>query len=431
MAGRKWTFARVMAASLLSALAALLLTVAWLNLRAPPRQLGKVLEHHHGVTHPQFLHELGALLGPPVAQGNRVEDLHNGVEIFPAMLEAIASAQASITFETYIYWSGEIGDRFSELLSERARDGVAVHVLIDWVGSQNMDTGQLERMREAGVEIEYYHPLRWYHLSRMNQRTHRKLLVVDGRVGFTGGVGIADKWLGDARSPEEWREVHFRVEGPVVAQMQGVFVSNWIKTTGKVLQGPRYFPPVRLAGGMPAQMFSSSPTGGSESMHLMYLKAIASAERSIDLGASYFVPDALANQALVEALERGVAVRIILPNDHTDVPAVRWASRGGWGPLLEAGALIAEYQPTMYHVKMLVIDDHLVSVGSTNFDNRSFKLNDEANLNVYDAQFGARMRAVFEADLAQARPVTLEEWRDRPAWQKTKDWMIQLIRPQL
>jgi len=255
--------------------------------------------------------------------------------------------------------------------------------------------------------------------------------VVDGRVGFTGGVGIADEWLGDARNPDEWRELHFRAEGPVVAQMQGVFASNWTKTTGTVLQGEEYFPPPRLVGGMPAQMFSSSPTGGSESMHLMYLLSIASAERSIDLAASYFVPDELARRSLVHAMERGVRVRILLPNEHIDAGVVRYASRAQWGELLEAGAEIWEFQPTMYHVKMLVVDSLLVSVGSTNFDARSFKLNDEANLNIYDAGFGTRMVEVFERDLEHAEPITLEAWRNRPVHKRVKDRISSLLSPQL
>lgn len=428
---RRFTLGRVIVLCLASAGLVVFLTLLWLNLSAPPRQLGEVLEHRYSVADRQFLHELGALLGPPVALGNDVKDLHNGVEIFPSMLEAIESAERTITFETYIYWSGEIGERFTQALVERARAGVRVHVLIDWVGSQKMEAEKIQAMQDAGVDVRYYHPLRWYHLSRMNNRTHRKLLVVDGRVGFTGGVGIADEWMGDARNPDEWRELHFRVEGPVVAQMQGVFASNWTKTTGTVLQGEEYFPPPRLAGGMPAQMFSSSPTGGSESMHLMYLLSIASAERSIDLAASYFVPDSLARESLVEAMQRGVRVRILLPNKHIDAGVVRYASRAQWGELLEAGAEIREYQPTMFHVKMLVVDALLVSVGSTNFDARSFKLNDEANLNIYDAGFGARMVEVFERDLELADPITLEEWRNRPLYQRVKDRVSSVLSPQL
>ncbi|TXK65647.1 cardiolipin synthase [Alkalisalibacterium limincola] len=428
---RRFTLGRVLVLCLASAGLVVFLTLLWLNLSAPPRQLSEVLEHRYSVSDRQFLHELGALLGPPVALGNDVQDLHNGVEIFPAMLEAIESAERTITFETYIYWSGEIGERFTRALVDRARAGVRVHVLIDWVGSQKMEAEKIQEMEDAGVEVRYYHPLRWYHLSRMNNRTHRKLLVVDGHVGFTGGVGIADEWLGDARNPDEWRELHFRVEGPVVAQMQGVFASNWTKTTGTVLQGEEYFPRPRLAGGMPAQMFSSSPTGGSESMHLMYLLSIASAERSIDLAASYFVPDELARESLVQAMERGVRVRILLPNEYIDAGVVRYASRAQWGELLEAGAEIREYQPTMFHVKMFIVDALLVSVGSTNFDARSFKLNDEANLNVYDAGFGARMVEVFERDLALGDPITLEEWRNRPLYQRVKDRVSSVLSPQL
>jgi cardiolipin synthase len=272
----------------------------------------------------------------------------------------------------------------------------------------------LRHMREAGVEIEFYHPLRWYHLGRFNNRTHRKLLVVDGRIGFTGGVGIADQWLGDARDEGEWRDSHYQVEGPVVAQMQAAFLDNWITISGRVLQGERYFPPLTPLGDADAQVFTSSPTGGGDSMQLMYLLSIAAAQRSIDLSAAYFVPDDLTRAVMLDAMKRGVRVRILVPGEHMDVELVRKASRAGWGELLEAGAQIHEYRPTMFHCKMLVVDGVLVSVGSTNFDNRSFRVNDEANLNVYDREFAARVTGVFEADLTRAHRVTLEEWRHRP-----------------
>jgi cardiolipin synthase len=232
---------------------------------------------------------MGVMLGPQIVDGNRFDALLNGDQIFPSMLKAIRGAQKTVTFETYIYWSEAIGKEFADALSERARAGVKVHVLIDWVGSSKMDQSYLATMKQAGVEVEKYHPLRWYNLGRMNNRTHRKLLIVDGRVGFTGGVGIAGQWTGNAQDQEHWRDSHFRVEGPVVAQMQAVLLDNWTKTTGKVLHGPDYFPALEPAGTGRAQMFSSSPTGGSESMHLMYLLAITAAQRSIHLSSSYFV----------------------------------------------------------------------------------------------------------------------------------------------
>ncbi|HEX7770367.1 MAG TPA: phospholipase D-like domain-containing protein, partial [Dokdonella sp.] len=330
-----------------------------LNFATSEKKVERKIEHRYAIADPQYLREMSVLLGPAVVGGNRVTALQNGVQIFPAMLEAIRSARTSITFETYIYWSGEIGEKFTEALSERARAGIPVHVTIDWVGSIKMEQDLLDRMEEAGVHVVRYRPLHWYNISRMNNRTHRKLLVVDGRIGFTGGVGIADQWQGDAGDPEHWRETHFRIEGPVVAQLQAAFNDNWIKTTGEVLNGETYFPPLRHEGEMPAHLFMASPSGGSESMHLMYLMAIAAAERSIDLEAAYFVPDELIIKALLAARQRGVRVRVILPGKHIDSDTVRLASKAHWGELLLGGVEIHEYQPTMMHNKLLIVDGEM------------------------------------------------------------------------
>jgi len=401
------------------------------NLMGPEKQIERRIERLYALEDPRFRQELGVLLGPPFLNGNHVQTLLNGDEIFPPMLEAIQSAKVSITFETFIYWSGDIGQAFADALAERARAGVKVHVLLDWIGSAKMDDRLLDLMKAGGVQVHRFHPPHWSNLDRMNNRTHRKLLVVDGRVAFTGGVGIAPQWTGNAQDPDHWRDTHFRVEGPVVAQMQAVFLDNWIKVTGDMLHGPDYFPELATAGTSSAQMFSSSPTGGSESMHLMYLLAITSASRSIDLSAAYFVPDELTMKALQAAIGRGVRLRIVLPGEHIDSETVRHASRAMWGPLLAAGATIAEYRPTMYHCKVLIVDDLLVSVGSTNFDNRSFKLNDEATLNILDADFARAQTAIFEADLALAHQVTLEEWTSRPLRERLYERLASLIRSQL
>lgn len=408
----------------LSAVAAAILVVVGLNLMPVEKQLDRKLEHRYRLNDPQFRREMSYLLGPTIVPGNRVTRYSNGNQIFPAMLAAIRAAKQSITFETYIYWSGDIGREFASALAERATAGVKVHVMLDWLGSVKMDAALIDVLKESGVEVQRYHPLSWYHLGRINNRTHRKVLVVDGRIAFTGGVGIADKWNGDAQDPDHWRDEHFRIEGLAAAQAQAVFLDNWIKVTGTVLQGETYFPPIDAAGKADAQMFSSSPQGGSESMLLMYLLAIAAAENSIDLSASYFVPDDLTRGALFAALERGVVLRIIVPGKHIDTDMVRMASRAKWGPFLEAGALIHEYEPTMFHCKIMVVDHYLVSVGSTNFDNRSFSLNDEANLNVFDQTFAAAMTQVFEADLLNAKRVTLEVWQDRPLHQRLREILV-------
>jgi len=414
-----------------ASLLTLVITVIAFNFIGGEKKIERRIERLYGLEDPRFLQELGVLLGPQFLAGNRLRVLKNGDEIFPAMLEAIRSATTTITFETYIYWSGDIGREFTQALADRARNGVKVHVLLDWVGSAKMDDALLDAMRSAGVQIHKFHPPHWSHLGRLNNRTHRKLLVVDGRIGFTGGVGIAPLWTGRAQDPEHWRDTHFEVEGPVVAQMQAVFLDNWIKVSGEVLHGPAYFPPLAAAGSSLAQVFSSSPSGGSENMQLMYLLAITAASRSIDLSAAYFVPDELSSNALVAAMKRGVKLRIVVPGPHMDSETVRGASRARWGPLLAAGALIAEYQPTMYHCKVMVVDGLLVSVGSTNFDNRSFRLNDEATLNIVDAAFAAHQTQIFEDDLKLARAISLADWRQRPWRERVAERFASLLASQL
>jgi len=415
----------------LSVLATVVAGLLVLNFSPGEKKIDTQLTRMYDTDDPQFRRSLGVLLGPPIVEGNHVDVLLNGDQIFPAMLDAIRSAKKTVDFETYIYWSGSIGKEFTEALAERARAGVKVHVLLDWIGSMKISDKEIDAMRQAGVELHRYHKPIWWKLARLNNRTHRKLLIVDGHVGFTGGVGIADKWRGNAQDPEHWRDTHYRVEGPVVGQMQAVFNDNWTKATGAILDGANYFPALAARGGMPAQMFSSSPTGGSESMHLMYLMAITAARHTIHLSNSYFVPDELAVKALVAAAKRGVEVRIIVPGPHIDAEVVRVASRDRWGELLAAGVKIAEFQPTMYHVKGLIVDSLLVSVGSTNFDNRSFILNDEANLNVLDAGFAKQQEAVFEDDWRHAKPFTLQQWQQRSWGEKVLGRLTDLFDGQL
>ena len=415
-----WTFVLTLAA-----------TLVVLNFTSGEKKLEEQVKHEYALHDPQYQRALGVMLGPPITGGNRFQALYNGDQIFPPMLAAIRGARQSITFETYIYWSGDIGRAFADALAERARAGVKVHVLLDWLGSAKVDETFISEMQGAGVEIRKFHKPAWYDIARMNNRTHRKLLVVDGRVGFTGGVGIAPAWTGHAQDAEHWRDSHFKVEGPVVAQMQAVFMDNWVKVSGDVLHGSRYFPAIEPVGEGRAQMFSSSPSGGSESMHLMYLLSIAAATRTIDLSSAYFVPDELTVRALVAAMQRGVRLRIITPGPIIDSQTVRGASRASWGPLLEAGAQISEYQPTMFHCKVFTVDGLLVSVGSTNFDNRSFRLYDEANLNIYDERFAAAQTQQFEADLKQSRSLSLEAWRERPLSEKALEHLASLLSAQL
>jgi cardiolipin synthase len=430
VAGR-WTRKRMTWTIVVTVILTVLTVAIAMNFATPEKKLEHVIAHRYSVDDPQFRREMGVMLGPAIVPGNKVGALQNGDEIFPAMLAAIRSAKKAITFETYIYWSGHVGQEFADALSERAKAGVRVDVTIDWAGSISMDQKQLAEMQQAGVRVERYRPLHWYTISRLNNRTHRKILVVDGRVGFTGGVGIGDPWQGHAQDPDHWRDIHFRVEGPVVAQMQAAFNDNWIKTSGEVLNGVDYFPPLEPAGDMDAQMFLSSPASGAESMHLMYLLALAAAEHSIDLEAAYFIPDELISKALIAARKRGVKIRVLLPGKNTDSDAARMASKAAWGPLLQAGVEIYEYNPTMFHNKMLIVDHLLVSVGSTNFDLRSFQLNDEASLNVYDPTFAHAMTEVFEKDLEPTTRYTYATWARRGWREKFEEKFIQPIKSQL
>ena len=418
-------------AILITFVATIAAVVLFLNFTTGEKKVESKVERLYGIADPNFARAMGVLLGPTILGGNRFEALLNGDRIFPAMLSAIRTAQKSITFESYIYWSGAIGKKFADTLAERARAGVKVHVLLDWVGSAKMDAALIEDLQQAGVQVRRFHQPHWVNLARMNNRTHRKILVTDGSVGFTGGVGISDLWTGDAQDPEHWRDSHFKVEGPVVAQMQAVFLDNWIKVTGAVLHGPDYFPELKPAGKGAAQMFSSSPEGGSESMQLMYLMAITASQKTIDLSSAYFLPDPLVMHTLLDAVKRGVKMRIIMPSHHTDSKIVRAASRSLWETLLGAGAELYEYQPTMYHCKVMIVDTHLVSVGSTNFDNRSFRLNDEANLNIYDPDFALAQTEIFRTDLSRSKRITLEAWRNRPWWERVFEQLAARISAQL
>jgi cardiolipin synthase len=401
------------------------------NLSLGDKKIDTSVRSLYGVGDPQFVRTMNVMLGPALVPGNRTRALVNGDEIFPEMLEAIRGARKTITFEMYIYWKGSIGDQFTAALEERARSGVKVHVLIDALGSQKIEKKVISRLRDAGARVELYNPVRWDTIARMNNRTHRKILVIDGAVGYTGGVGIGDEWSGDAQDPNHWRDTHFRLEGPAVAQMQAAFMENWIEVTGEVLHGPEYFPELRSVGGELAQFVVSSPGGGGESAQLLYLMSIAAARRSIQLSAAYFVPDDNEVRQLVEARERGVRVQIIVPGPATDSAAVRRASRSTWGELLRAGVEIYEYQPTFYHVKVMTVDGLWVTVGSTNFDTRSFSTNDEANLNVYDRAFAAEEERIFERDLERSRRITLEEWEGRPLREKLWEYAAGLLSSQL
>lgn len=377
-----------------------------------------------------FRRALGVLLGPSILPGNTIRILMNGDETFPAMLDAIDAAKTSVTFESFIF-RDEIGGEFCRALTDAAKRGVRVHILLDWIGSRTMDQDLLKATQEAGAQVRIYHELSWYHWRRINNRTHRKLLIVDGVKGYTGGLGIGHEWTGHGQDPQHWRDTHYEVTGPVVAQMQSVFVDNWIKATGEVLHGDVYFPTLEPTGTMDAQMFSSSPEGGSSSLHLMVLLAIAAATKTIDIENSYFVPDELTIKTLIAARKRGVRIRVLVPSRHTDAKFGRWASQALYAELLKAGIEINEYEPTMLHCKIMVVDGRWTSVGSCNFDDRSFRLNDEANLNIFDEDFARRQLEDVERDFARSRRIVRGRWAQRSLIKRILEQIAITFRTQL
>jgi cardiolipin synthase A/B len=389
------------------------------------------MKHQFGVRDLAFLQTMHALTGSSMQEGNSVEVLRNGIEIFPSMLAAIRAARKTINMESYIYWDGEVGRQFSEALAERARAGVAVKLILDAVGSAPMSEDLIHFLERNGVDIEIYHPIRWYTLSRANHRTHRKLLIIDGRVGFTGGAGIADSWLGDADSPDHWRETQVRVEGPAVIQMQFAFMDNWVKSRGELLTGLDYFPSMEPCGPHKVQVIKSSPSEGSSTVKLLYTISIVSAKQTIDINNAYFIPDRDTIRALEGAVRRGVDVRVIVPGKWTDVPIVRQASQWHYELLLSRGIRIYEYQGTMMHAKTMVVDGMWTTIGSSNFDDRSFRLNDEVNVNIYDEGIAAKMESMFHEDLARSVEIVPHRWNRRPLVARIKERLAGLIKEQL
>lgn len=401
------------------------------NLKSPGKRIEHEISPIGTIDSQDVKKSMGELLGPPLVGGNRVEHLENGNQIFPSMLAAIRSATKTITFETFIYWEGAIGQEFSHALSEKARSGVRVHVLLDWIGSRRMEDVVIKEMKNAGVLVEYYHSLRWYNISRINNRTHRKILVVDGKIGFTGGVGIADEWNGNAEDADHWRDSHFKIEGPAVNQLQAAFMDNWNTVSPEILHGDAYFPNITPQGNAIAQVFKSSPDEGSSSVRLMYLYAIVHAKKSIMIANAYFVPDSHVRQILIEARKRGVKVEVIVPGDKIDTQIPRKASMATWGEMLKSGIDIYQYQKTMFHCKYMIVDGVWVSVGSTNMDNRSFRLNDEANLNIIDPKWTEEMIEVFNMDKKDSHQMTYEEWTKRPLTSRILESFSFLLSAQL
>jgi cardiolipin synthase A/B len=380
----------------------------------------------------EFLRAAEALTAAPISDGNDIELLVNGDRIFPAFLKTIEEAQSTINLLTYVYWRGDIAHDVARLLCRKAREGVEVNVLLDWVGTAKMDRGLVGEMRDAGVCVAKFRPLKPYAVRRLNNRTHRKLLIADGKVGMIGGVGIAEEWTGDAQDPDHWRDTHVRVTGPVVRHLQGAFAENWLEATGDALVGDGYLPELEpITDDGPMQLVRSKAGVGDTNVEALYFLAIESAQHRLDLTAAYFSPRPAFVQVLGDAAERGVDVRVLVPGPHIDKEFVRIAGRGAYEPLLDCGVEIFEYQPTMLHAKTLCIDGAWSSVGSVNFDNRSFQLHDEATLCVQSERFAAQLTERFEADLDVSEAIRPGAWRDRPLLHRGAERVLGLARREL
>jgi cardiolipin synthase len=379
-----------------------------------------------------FVRAAEALTGAPITTGNRAELLINGDRIFPAFLETLRAAERTLDVQTYVYWRGDIADDVAGAICEKAREGVRCNVILDALGSAQMERGLVSEMRDAGAKVLLFRPLKPYAIKRIANRTHRRALVADGAVGMTGGVGIAAEWMGDADGPDHWRDTHVRVRGPVVRGLQGAFAENWLEGTGEVLAGEDYLPDLEpVEGGGQMQVVRSSAKVGDTNAEALYYLAIASARRSIELTAAYFVPRPAFTQALCDASERGVEVRVLVPGPHIDKGFVRVGGRASYAQLLEAGVRLFEYQPTMLHAKTLSVDGAWSSVGTVNFDNRSFQLHDEITLGIWDDNFAGELHQAFERDLERADEIEADRWRRRGPRQRAAEAATTVLRREL
>jgi cardiolipin synthase len=385
---------------------------------------------------PSFFPTIAAHTDAPIIQGNHVEILLNGNETFPAMLKAIRGARRSITYTQYLYQEGAIAYDFAEAFAERCRAGVQVHLLIDSHGGSKIPKDIPPLLEEAGCHFRWFRRIKLFQfitpweLLRYNYRNHRRILVIDGKVGFTGGHGVSEPWTGDGRTENHWRDTDARVEGPVVHQLQAAFIESWRETTGQLLGGDAYFPSLETRGKTYSQIVKSSPSGGSYESYMLFLLSITSARKTIYFSNPYFLPDQRMQQALLDAVKRGVRVVALLPG-KIDHKLVYWASRSGFEPLLLGGIEIYEYQPALMHAKTMVVDSVWATVGSTNLDNRSFALNEEINLIVYDAAVAGQLEKAFQEDLKHSKRLTYEAWKARPLKEKFLEFFTIPIKEQL
>ena len=369
---------------------------------------------------PGFPRYAAALINSPLTSGDRFDVLVNGVEIVPAQLEAIRGARRRISYETYFFDAGRMAGEFTAALSDAARRGVHVRMILDAVGAQTMDPDHARTLTGAGVELVTYNPLHWYSIEEANYRTHRKILVVDGEVGFTGGAGVGDQWYGDAEDRDHWRETHLRITGPAVTQLEGAFYENWAES-GRRMSATLDLDVAPPGGDTQSIVARSSPAGGTNAVKLLYLLSVAAARRTLDIASPYFVLDESTRYAVLQAARRGVRVRLLVEGERTDALPVKFASRRDYDGLLEAGVGIYEFQPTMMHVKATMVDGVWSILGSTNFGNRSFELNDEISVAIASRDVAARLIEDFENDLGRSTRLTLEEWRRRPLADRVRE----------
>ena len=389
------------------------------------------LDHEFTVDSDEFLPTIEGATGVPFTGGNRVEILNNGDEFYPAMLQAISEARFSITIEAYIYWAGDVGLRFARALAKKAAAGIKVKILLDAIGSATIGEEIFQTLKRGGCQVAWYNPIHWYTIGRFNNRTHRKSLIVDGRVGFTGGAGIADSWLGSAQDPEHWRDMQIRIEGSAVTPLQSGFAQNWLETTGELVSGSWYYPSPDDAGSLRVQTIMSSPQTGASTVRTMYYLSIICARRSIYIANPYFVPDQVALGALIEAKQRGVDVRIMVSGIHNDNWLARHNSVRLYRRSLEAGVEILEFNRTFLHHKTMVVDGVWVTVGTTNFDNRSFAHNEENNVCVYDTNLAGELERIFLADMTACRRVDLQSWRRRGPFAKIQEIIASVLQEQI
>lgn len=423
---KDWRF-RVAGLSL-PAIPTLALGAAWIGIRMVNRDQSAATRNDYkliGSPVPgtdEFCRAVEATSQSNTSEGNTVQILRNGDEIFPSMVQAIREAKHTINLLTYVYWTGPIAQEVASALSERARAGVKCNVLLDAFGCNKISKKLINSMREAGVRVEWFRPLALFDVNRLDNRTHRKVLVIDGRVGFTGGVGIAQEWMGNAQDSKHWRDTHIRVEGPAVLALQGAFGDNWFETTGETLAGEEYLPALtQIEGGLRLQVTRSSASKYDTNMEALFQLAIAAATKNLWITMAYFVPTRAFTKNLVELAKKGVDIRILVAGHRSNHKLVLWAGRVSYDELLKSGIRIFEFEPTMLHAKTMVVDGTWGTVGSTNFDNRSFSLNDEINVSFQDRETVKILEGHFLDDLARAKEIKLEQWDKRGPIERTLD----------